>query len=73
MNWPLSPSTEVEVKRMFWRLKYLNFWLPAVLIGRYTGLRIGDVVRLEWESLSTPGKFIVWTRKRDKRIALDGG
>lgn len=46
------------------------FWNAAVPIGRWTGLRLGDIACLEWACLSTPGKIAVWTQKRDKRVEL---
>lgn len=47
------------------------FWHAAVIIGRYTGLRLGDICCLEWDCLSlNPGYLTVWTRKRDKRVSL---
>lgn len=47
-----------------------EFWHAAVAIGRWTGLRIGDVAALEWDSFRLPGRIVVWTQKRDKRVEL---
>lgn len=48
-----------------------EFWHAAIVISRYTGLRIGDICCLEWECLDlNPGFLTVWTRKRDKRVCL---
>lgn len=46
------------------------FWHAAIAIGRWTGLRLCDICSLEWECLSVPGKIIVWTQKRDRRVEL---
>lgn len=48
-----------------------RFWYCASLIGRYAGLRLGDICSLEWASLDKPGKLIVWTDKKDTRVELD--
>lgn len=48
----------------------MEFWRAAAAIGRYTGLRLGDVAQLEWDCLSVAGKIIVWSDKRDRRISL---
>ena len=53
------------------RLEVARFWYCAVLIGRYAGLRLGDICCLERASLARPGKLIVWTDKRDARVELD--
>lgn len=47
------------------------WWNAAITIGRYTGLRLGDIASLEWDCLAVPGKISVWTDKRDKRVELD--
>lgn len=46
------------------------FWWSAIVLSRFTGLRLGDVASLEWASLSEPGWLVVWTRKRDKRVKV---
>jgi integrase len=47
------------------------FWNAAVVIGRYTGLRLGDIASLEWDCLNMAGgRLAVWTTKRDRRVAL---
>jgi integrase len=53
------------------KLSTVRFWYCAVIIGRYAGLRLGDICSLEWSCLSKPGKLIVWTDKRDRRVELD--
>lgn len=46
------------------------FWCAAIRIGRKTGYRLGDIAGMEWDVLRTePGKIIVWTEKRDQRVA----
>jgi integrase len=49
-----------------------SFWHAAIIIGRYTGLRMGDIASLQWASLSLEGKgsLAVWTTKRDRRVEL---
>jgi integrase len=47
-----------------------EFWKAAIILSRYTGLRIGDICQLEWETFTVPGKIIVWTDKRNKRVVL---
>ena len=48
-----------------------SFWYCGIRLSRHTGLRLGDVMALEWGSFSTPGKLTVWTQKKDKRVSLD--
>lgn len=48
-----------------------EFWHAAILIGRWTGLRLGDICCLEWNCFDFDnGTISVWTRKRDRRIHL---
>ena len=48
-----------------------SFWHAAVIIARYTGMRLGDICRMEWDSLDlNSGYLTVWTQKRDKRVCL---
>jgi integrase len=53
------------------RLAVTRFWYCATLIGRYAGLRLGDICCLERASLAKPGKLIVWTDKTNTRVELD--
>lgn len=46
------------------------FWHCAIAIGRYTGLRLGDICQLQWDCFRTKGKMAIWTDKRDKRVEL---
>lgn len=62
-----KPKTAADRKR----LETARFWLCAVIIGRYAGLRMGDICTLEWSCFSKPGKMIVWTDKRDARVELE--
>jgi integrase len=58
-----SPRNQVKLA------KY-QFWYAATMLGRYSGLRLGDICTLEWDSFKEPGVMIVWTDKRDTRVAL---
>lgn len=51
------------------KLQWLRFWYPATIIGRHTGLRVGDIASLEWESIKDD-KVTVWTDKRNKRVEI---
>jgi integrase len=53
------------------RLEVARFWYCATIIGRYAGLRLGDICCLERASLAKEGKLIVHTDKRDTRVELD--
>lgn len=46
------------------------FWRCAVQTSWHTGLRLGDICQLEWASLATPMRLIVWTEKTNARIEL---
>lgn len=46
------------------------FWHAAILIGRYIGLRLGDIAMLEWACFEKPGRVVVWTDKHDRRVEL---
>lgn len=50
--------------------KRYRFWLCATLIGRYSGIRLGDICALEWDCFSKPGVMIVWTDKRNRRVEI---
>jgi len=65
----VQPFTAHEVKKMTTLLQ--GEWRPAVIIALDAGLRLGDVCKLEWDSFDTePGRIVVWTDKRDKRVSL---
>src|ERR1044071_5552679 len=55
------------------KAKHLQFWQCAVVIGRYSGLRLGDIARLEWASLRDPEQMVVWTDKKDTRVSIPIG
>lgn len=46
-----------------------NFWNCAIVLSKETGLRLGDIARLEWASFKD-GRLIVWTDKADKRVDI---
>ena len=46
-----------------------NMWSSFIVIGVETGLRMGDILQLEWDCWD--GECLtVWTDKRDKRVEL---
>lgn len=47
-----------------------SFWYCAVLLGRYAGMRLGDVCQLRQECLSTMGYLVFWTDKRQTRVEI---
>ena len=67
------PITADEYRRiMAWPAEELTlgkFMAAATAIGYWTGLRLADIARLEWPCF-TGTELIVWTGKRDKRVAL---
>ncbi len=65
-----NPLTDDEVRSLLAATKRGSFDHAAVAIARWTGLRLGDIAKLEMDSLSKPGRIIVWTDKRDKRVDL---
>lgn len=64
-----APLNDQEVEALLDETE--GFWHAAIAISRWAGLRLGDIAKLEWDSLGKPGKIIVWTDKRDRRIELD--
>lgn len=66
-----EPMTDAEVECLLEQTRNLDdqFWYAAILIGRHTALRLGDVCCLEWASLKE--SLVVWTGKTDKRVSLD--
>jgi len=46
-----------------------NFWKAAFAIGVETGLRMGDIIQLEWDCIGKTN-ITVWTDKRDKRVSI---
>lgn len=50
------------------RKSRFRFWKLAVLISRHTGLRLGDICRLEWAALARCGHIRVWTDKSNKPV-----
>ena len=78
---PAEPFTHTEYKHVVssfsslalhgseHKRKRAFFWLYAVNLSYWTGLRFGDVVCLEWSCFSN-NELIVWTDKKDKRVAL---
>ena len=67
-----TPFTPEEIKLVLKELekKGDHFWMFAVRISAEIGLRLGDICEMEWNSFNKPGKAIVWTGKRDKRIEV---
>ena len=51
------------------KIQWLQFWRDAIVIGRNTALRLGDIAQLEWACVK-PEAVTVWTDKRDRRVHL---
>jgi integrase len=48
------------------------FWVTAVYLASETGLRLGDICSLEWDSVDpASGLIVVWTDKSDTRVSLN--
>lgn len=62
--------TDTEIGQLFAAHRPGTFWHSAIVIGRWTGLRLGDICQLQWECFSKPGKLAVWTDKKDRRVEL---
>lgn len=65
------PFTKADYERI--RKKCSYFWSIAADFAYWTGLRLSDVARLEWDSFdsfSEPQLLIVHTLKTDTRVAL---
>jgi integrase len=54
------------IHRLSEAYRRLKFWHSAAILGRCTGLRMGDVCQIEWAAFSEV--FTVWTDKRNKRV-----
>lgn len=59
-----------KVKDLEWFITETQFWEVASRLSWELALRISDAACLEWASFSLGGHIVIWTRKRDKRIAL---
>jgi integrase len=46
-----------------------EFWVVASTLSYWLGLRLGDIINLEWESLSKT-HITIWTEKKDTRVKL---
>jgi len=71
-----QPFTEAEVAALLQATDPRSnegtdpFWFCAIAIGRYTGLRLGDICNLEWDCFAEPGKMKVWTNKSNTPVLL---
>ena len=63
------PFTKGDVSKLLRDLEE-PFWKFAVRIGWETGLRLGDICQLEWSCFDRPDEVIVWTDKRNRRVAV---
>lgn len=63
-----KPFTELQVRNLLDATE--GFWHIAISIARYTGLRIGDILQLEWATFNKPGVVTVWTDKRNRRVEI---
>lgn len=62
-----EPMTHDEYTLIVTKAK--GFWRWATAISYWTGLRLSDVANLEWSCLQDQA-IVVWTQKRDARVAL---
>jgi site-specific recombinase XerD len=70
---PRRCFTETEIKTLlaFTLKEGKDFWHAAIRLSSESGLRLGDVAKLEWGSLTQePGRVIVHTDKTDARVSV---
>jgi len=70
------PFTQKEYKKIInnldgcFRSDDVNeFWQAACTISYWLGLRLGDIINLEWDSIKSKS-IVVWTEKKDSRVEL---
>lgn len=70
------PFTEKEYKKIMQTLdgcfrddEANEFWKGICSLSFWLGLRLGDCINLEWESVKS-NSVVVWTEKRDARVEL---
>lgn len=63
------PLTADEYQVLMSSTKLTVFWRRAIVLGYWLGIRIGDVCRMQVESIGDDW-VVVWTNKRGKRIRL---
>lgn len=61
------PFTEAEYRLIMSKAK--GFFRYATALSYWAGLRLSDCAHLEWSSLRD-NEIVVWTRKRNARVAL---
>ena len=64
-----EPFTALEVSRLLENAQ--GDWYGAILLGATSGLRLGDVMYLRWESVDLENRLLhVATKKTGKRVVL---
>ena len=68
------PFTKKEYKKIISHLSsattaHSNFFYVGTILSYWTGLRLGDIASLEWDSIGQ-GTLAVWTDKSNKRVEL---
>lgn len=70
------PFTEEEYKKIinegcdcFRSEEVGTFWVIASTLAYWLGLRLGDIINLEWDSIGK-NHITVWTEKKDTRVQL---
>ena len=61
------PITAAEYRKIITHAE--GFEKFATILGYWLGLRLSDIACLEWSSF-TDKEIVVWTRKRDARVAI---
>ena len=64
-----KPFNADEIGRLLAEASTSVFWTAAILIAVDTGLRLGDICRLEWDSVGTD-VLTVWTDKSNRRVRV---
>lgn len=70
LNKQYSTTLAEKVAGLEFEVRQARFWQCAVVLGRHSGLRLGDICCLEWASFIGNGSVIVWTGKTNARVEL---
>jgi integrase len=65
---PTVLFTDAEVRSLL--SKTTGFWHAAIALAFYAGLRISDILRLEWSCFQHPDQITFWTLKTNTRCTV---
>jgi len=63
-----EPFTDDEVKKLLDTVDFKSEWFTLILLGYYTGARLGDCATMKWATVNFRDRLLTYEQKKTKKV-----